>query len=679
MDKKQLNRRLLTLGGLFALCLVCYLVAMFDAQIIHGEEYYARSVRSNTTVEAVRTSRGILTDRNGKVIVSNRSVYTLELVPSLAPEAAEERNAELLRLIALLESRGIVWDDVLPLAMEEPIAYTDAEGQKKELLAYLIDEDILAEGDGLSDSPTQLLLTLRSFFGVDPSLDALEARKLVGLCYTLALTKSNREVSFALASDIDVETISILTDGDYRGVRVGTSSVRKYHTGAAAHILGRINRIYKEDWPTYKEKGYAMDALVGIDGVELVFEDYLRGKDGKRIVTRNTEGKITGELYSIEPEPGATVALTIDLDLQEAVEAALARTVSQMTAADGLGRRASAAVVAVNSGDVLALASNPTYSLETFQQDYKENYENPLQPFNNYAITGLYAPGSTFKPLTAIAALESGVITTRTTINATGVYRYYDLALKCWIYGQNGGSHGNVDVTEAINVSCNYFFYDVGRMTGISTLARYAKAFGLGEPTGIELPEKTGHMTTPDYVNSIKGHRWTDGQTLTASIGQSYSSFTPLQLANYVATLANGGTRYNAHLLKTAKTYDGSKLLAVYDEPPAETIELDEKNLNAVLEGMHRLTTTGSVSWYFKDCVVETGAKTGTAQTGNERENGVFVCFAPYDDPEIAIAVVIEKAGSGGALASTVVEIVNSYFTSADASKDIVGENVLLQ
>ncbi len=679
MDKKQLNRRLLALGSVFALCLVCYLVAMFDAQIIHGEEYLARSVRSNTTVEAVRTSRGIITDRNGKVMVSNRSVYTLELVPSLAPEEDAALNAELLRLISLLKSQNVVWEDILPLTMDSPVTYTDAEGQKSELLAYLVEEDVLAEDDALPNSATQLLLTLRSFFGVEASLDAQTARRLVGLRYTLAITERDREPSFPLASDIDVTAISLIKDGDYAPVRVGTSSVRKYHTIAAAHILGRINRIYKEDWPSYKEKGYAMDALVGIDGVELAFEDYLRGKDGKRIVTRNTEGKITGELYSVEPEPGATVALTIDLDLQEATEAALSEAVARMTAADGVGRRASAAVVAVDSGEVLTLASVPGYSLETFQQDYKENYENPLQPFNNYAITGLYAPGSTFKPLTAIAALESGIITTDTTVNATGVYRYYDLALKCWIYGQNGGSHGRVDVTEAINVSCNYFFYDVGRMTGISTLARYAKAFGLGEPTGIELPENIGHMTTPDYVNSINGHRWMDGQTLTASIGQSYSSFTPLQLANYIATLANGGTRYNAHLLKTAKTYDGTELVAVYDEPPAETIPLQQENLDAVLEGMHRLTTTGSVSWYFKDCVVETGAKTGTAQTGSELENGVFVCFAPYDDPEIALAVVIEKAGSGSAVAPTVVEIVNAYFTSADAGKDIVGENALLQ
>ena len=220
-------------------------------------------------------------------------------------------------------------------------------------------------------------------------------------------------------------------------------------------------------------------------------------------------------------------------------------------------------------------------------------------------------------------------------------------------------------MTEAIKVSCNYFFYDIGRRTGISTIARYASAFGLGEPTGIEIPEKIGVMTTPDYVNSLDGHYWTDGQTLTAAIGQSYSLFTPLQLANYVATLAGGGTRYNAHLLK--------------EVPPAEIIDIEPENLQAVLQGMRDLVVSGSVAYYFKDCVVDAAAKTGTAQTGGKVSNGVFVAFAPYDDPQIALAVVIEKGGSGGALASTAVQILNAYFTSVDEAKAVVGENMLIQ
>ena len=541
------------------------------------------------------------------------------------------------------------------------------------------DEDALTTDTDPPLSPEALLSRLRTEFKAGEDLTDAEARKLVGLRYCLAVTKLNQLSTAAIASDISVELIAELKDGAYAPIHIGTSSVREYQTDAAAHILGRVTKIPRERWNEYKEKGYAMNAYVGYDGVELAFEDYLRGRNGRRIVETNTAGKVTGEIYSVEPEPGNTVALTLDIDFQEDVERILAETVESMTAEDDIDRGAAAAVVQVGTGEVLSLASYPTFSLKTFNEDYTENNTDPLQPFWNRATQGTYAPGSTFKPVTAIAALETGIITPKSTILTKGVYHYGDWAYKCWLYNQNGGTHGRIDVTEAIKVSCNYFFYDIGRRTGISTIARYASAFGLGEPTGIEIPEKIGVMTTPDYVNSLDGHYWTDGQTLTAAIGQSYSLFTPLQLANYVATLAGGGTRYNAHLLKEVRTYDSAELVDVYDEPPAEIIDIEPENLQAVLQGMRDLVVSGSVAYYFKDCVVDAAAKTGTAQTGGKVSNGVFVAFAPYDDPQIALAVVIEKGGSGGALASTAVQILNAYFTSVDEAKAVVGENMLIQ
>lgn len=684
-DKKQFNRRLFTIGGLFSLVLIVYFITLFDTQIIHGAEYRARSIRANTRSETVVTSRGILTDRNGKVLVSNQSVYTLELDTSLASSDDAELNAELTRLIALLEKYGVNWDDGLPLSADAPFSYDfSASGSHSALNRFLADQK-WADEDALSTdtepplSAPEFFRRVRDLFGVtDISSDA-DARKLIGLRYALALAKLDQTGSCTIASNISVELISELKDGSYSPVHIGTSSERVYQTDAAAHLLGRITKIPRERWDEYKEKGYAMNALVGRDGVELAFEDYLRGENGRRVVTVNAAGKVTSEIYSVEPKPGNTVALTIDIDFQEQVEQILSETVESMTADDGIGRGAAAAVVQVGSGEVLALASYPTFSLKTYNEDYAENYADPLKPFYNRATMGTYAPGSTFKPLTAVAALETGIIEPNSKILTKGRYLYGTWAYNCWLYNSTGGNHGNIDVTEAIKVSCNYFFYDIGRRTGISTLSRYATAFGLGEPTGIEIPESTGIMTTPEYVNSLDGHYWTDGQTLTAAIGQSYSLFTPLQLANYIATLAGGGTRYEAHLLKDVKTYDNSSLVAVYDEPPAEIIPIAEENLSAVLEGMHELVVSGSVAYYFKDCVVDAAAKTGTAQTGSKVSNGVFVAFAPYDDPEIALAVVIEKGGSGGALASTAVQILNAYFTSADAGKDILGENTLLK
>lgn len=684
-DKKQFNRRLVAIGALFSLVLAMYFATLVDAQLIHGAEYRARSIRANTKSEAVVTSRGVLTDRNGKALVTNRSVYTLELDASLAPADDAVLNEELTRLMELLDRRGVAWEDGLPLNERAPFAYDfSASGSHTALNSFLVSRK-WADADALTTEadpplrPEALLSRLREAFGIDEALTDAEARRLAGLRYCLAVTKLEQLTTAAIVSDISVELIAELKDGAYAPIHIGTSSVREYQTDAAAHILGRVTKIPSGKWEEYKEKGYKYGDRVGRDGVELAFEDYLRGRNGRRIVETNAAGKVTGEIYSVEPEPGDTVALTLDIDFQEDVERILAETVEDMTADDGIARGAAAAAVQVGTGEVLALASYPTFSLKTYNEDYQENYENPLEPFYNRATQGTYAPGSTFKPVTAVAALETGVITPRSTILTKGVYHYGNWAYKCWLYNQNGGTHGRIDVTEAIKVSCNYFFYDIGRMTGISTIARYASAFGLGEPTGIEIPEKIGVMTTPDYVNSLEGHYWTDGQTLTAAIGQSYSLFTPLQLANYTATLAGGGTRCNAHLLKEVRTYDSAAIVDVYNEQPAQIIDIQPENLKAVLEGMRELVVSGSVAYYFKDCVVDAAAKTGTAQTGGKVSNGVFVAFAPYDDPQIALAVMIEKGGSGGALASTAVQILNAYFTSADAEKAVVGENVLIK
>ena len=668
------------LGVLFSFVLIAFVVTMFDAQIVHGAEYLAKSVRANTKVEVVKTSRGSLTDRNGKVLVSSQSVYTLELDPSLAASENDILNADLTRLLALFERLDLDWEDDLPVTADSNFVYAFDAGQKRDLYAYLaskkwVDNELTTD-DPPPMSVAELFSLLREEYGVDPTLTNREARSLVALRYTLAVTKLNQLPSYTLLSDIPTSLIAQIKDGDYAPVFIGTASARTYHTDYAAHILGRIGKI--QNWDDYRDKGYAMDALVGISGVESAFEEYLHGSDGRRVITTNDAGKITSEVYSVPPEPGNTVALTIDIDFQAAVEEILAATSERMSAEDGVARPAAAAVVEIGTSDVLALASYPTFSLTTFNEDYQKNYEDPLKPFLNRATMGTYAPGSTFKPLTAIAALETGIIEPNTHIMTRGRYIYYNWPYNCWLFSSTGGTHGNIDVSQAITDSCNYFFYDVGRMTGISTLARYAAAFGLGEPTGIEIPEYLGVMTTPDYVNSLKGHYWTDGQTLTAAIGQSYSLFTPLQLANYIATLCDGGTRHNAHLLKTVKTHDSAALVDVYDEPPAEIISLEEENLSAVLEGMHDLTTEGSVSWYFRNCIVDAGAKTGTAQTGREHENGVFVAFAPYDDPEIALAIVIEKGGSGGALAQTAVDILNAYFSSVEDNAAIRGEQTLL-
>lgn len=668
------KRRVIALLVFFGAFLLLFAAVLYDAQILHGGENRAKSISSNAASETVTASRGIITDRNGKVLVSNRLAYTLVFDRSGFDDDAA-LNAAILRLVQLCEETGTGWNDTLPIGrVGNFLRYSNA---RSETFDKFIEKNELTSGA----SGRQLLSELRELYHVDESLSEREARLIVGVRYEL-----HSRDSYTFAEDVSTEVLSLITDGRYEGVTIRTASARVYNTALAAHILGTIGPIWQEEWSSnedtgyvgYADKGYSMNDLVGKDGVEKAFESYLRGTDGRRLITTDETGKITGELYTREPQPGGTVALTLDIDLQADVEAALAETISGMIDKDSNERGGAAAVVSVGTGEVLALASYPTYDLSTFNEDYDELVNDQRLPMFNRATQGIYAPGSTFKMVTAVAALESGIITPSSIIQDRGIYTYYkDPQPMCWIYSQTGSTHGRINVSQAITDSCNYFFYEVGRLTGIRTLDSYASQFGLGQSTGIEIGDSSGVLASPEWAES-HDQEWTDGQTITAAIGQSYNLFTPLQLANYVATLVGGGDHYQAHLLKNVKAYDNSRLLYMYDDEPMNTVEISDSTLSAVTRGMHELTVSGSVAYAFENCVVSAGAKTGSAQVGTDIANGVFVAYAPYENPEIAVAIVIEKGGSGAALANTAVEIINSWFSRAQDGTAI-GENTLLK
>ena len=668
------KRRVIALLAFFGAFLLLFAAVLYDAQILHGGENRAKSISSNAASETVTASRGIITDRNGKVLVSNRLAYTLVFDRSGFDDDAA-LNAAILRLVQLCEETGTGWNDTLPIGrVGNFLRYSNA---RSETFDKFIEKNDLTSGA----SGRQLLSELRELYHVDESLSEREARLIVGVRYEL-----HSRDSYTFAEDVSTEVLSLITDGRYEGVTIRTASARVYNTALAAHILGTIGPIWQEEWSSsedtgyvgYADKGYSMNDLVGKDGVEKAFESYLRGMDGRRLITTDETGKITGALYTREPQPGGTVALTLDIDLQADVEAALAETISGMIDKDSNERGGAAAVVSVGTGEVLALASYPTYDLSTFNEDYEELVNDQRLPMFNRATQGIYAPGSTFKMVTAVAALESGIITPSSIIQDRGIYTYYkDPQPMCWIYSQTGSTHGRINVSQAITDSCNYFFYEVGRLTGIRTLDSYASQFGLGQSTGIEIGDSSGVLASPEWAES-HDQEWTDGQTITAAIGQSYNLFTPLQLANYVATLVGGGDHYQAHLLKNVKAYDNSRLLYMYGDKPMNTVEISDSTLSAVTKGMHELTVSGSVAYAFENCVVSAGAKTGSAQVGTDIANGVFVAYAPYENPEIAVAIVIEKGGSGAALANTAVEIINSWFSRAQDGTAI-GENTLLK
>ena len=725
-DEKRFHRRANFLIGAYVLCLALFTGILYNAQIVNGSEYLARSTIQVTTTKTVETSRGIITDRNGKILVSNREIYTVSFDPDLVPDQDGETHQAavaraLLRILTLFQDHGVAWGDSLPIDDAEPYGYAfaDATGAQRAWFShYLADRkwsstELTASSSAPLMSQTlldklkltgstaltapHLLELMRADFGVPTDFSRQEARLVLGVLYELRLRKLTANavtVPYVFAEDLSVELISILNDGAFEGVVIGSKAVRQYNTDYAAHILGRVGKFesreerdsFNAEWNAAREAGedttglpyYRLDDQVGKDGVELAFEQYLRGRDGTRLITTNQEGKITSEIYSIQPEPGGTVALTLDIDFQAQVEEILARSVQAMDQEDledgeePVNRGAAAAVVSVANSEILALATYPTYSQRTYAQDYALLSQDPRHPYVNRAISSAYAPGSTFKPLTAVAALESGVITPTTIINATGSWTYPgdpNSYANCWLYNSSRGRHGRINVSQAITVSCNYFFAQMGYSLGLDRLNAYCRAFGLGESTGIEIYERTG--TLPENKPGEDQSPW-------AGFGQSSQLFTPLQLANYVATLVRGGTRYNAHLLKDISAYDGSSVLYTAQPEVLSQQEIQPDNLAAVKKGMGDLATTGSVGQQFANCIVTAGAKTGSAQTGEVMANGVFVCFAPFEEPEVAVAVVIEKGKAGAALASTAVEILNAYFAPSDIGAMMAPEGALL-
>ena len=731
-NEKHFFRRTNFLIGAYVLCLLLFVGILYDAQIVNGADYLSQSTIQVTTTQIVESSRGIITDRNGKILVSNREIYTVTFDPGQVKDgpATEDGAAQgesaasaLLRLLRLLQSQGLTWEDGLPVSTAAPYAYTFPEATGTQRVRFqnfladrgwssteitpatklpLMSESLqkrfeLTTSSALSAS--QLMELMEEEFHIPDSFTQQESRMVLGVLYELrlrTLARNAATVPYYLAEDIPVELISILNDGGFSGVVVGSRSVRQYHTDYAAHILGRVGAIYDREeldalnapYNAAKEAGentdsfhrYQMDEQVGKNGVELAFESSLRGRDGTRMITTNQDGKITSELYSIQPQPGGTVALTIDIDFQAQVEAALARGVEQVKAGAKDEQEAlrmervggAAVVVGVKDSEILASATYPTYSQRTYLEDSETLSQDPAAPYTNRAVNSAYAPGSTFKPLTAVAALESGIITTKQRINATGTWYYPgdpNSVARCWLYRSSRGIHGRINVSDALTVSCNYFFAEMGYQLGMDRLNEFAAGFGLGEHTGIELGERTGvrHENKPG-----------EDQSPWAGFGQASQEYTPLQLAGYIATLVRGGTRLDAHLLKNITSYDGSALLYEHQPQLLSEVAMSEETLEAVKKGMGDLVTKGSIASDFAGCTVTAGAKTGSAQVGEENANGVFVCFAPFDDPDIAVAIVMEQGRSGSALAATAVEILNSYFSPGDIGIITAPEGALL-
>ena len=725
MEGKQFHIRTLVTVILLALLLGGFGTVLYNLQVVKGEEYRAASTVKISNVVTVEAARGEILDRYGRSLVGNRATYEITLTTSVMGAEAQ-RNANLMSLINICRRNGLEWTDTLPISKDAPftytnenaLVYTNSEGKVKfsylgslldalplgtDILPNRWDSDDLAAASSVADlgeGPTaeEVIDGLRQYFLIDESLSDADARALIGVLYELNLRSQNVKTSaYIFAQDVDIDVISAVKEQGLVGVNIAATTVRQYNTTSAAHLLGRVGSIQAENWESYKSKGYSMSDTVGIDGLEAAFEEYLRGTSGTLIQELSTSGKVVSESWKVdydtgetlEPQPGDNVMITIDLRLQEKVEEVLANTIE--TLAD-TKEKGAIVVQSVNDGGILSMASYPTYDLSTVyssNEAYQAAINDARNPFVNRATSEIYYPGSTFKPLVAIAALEEGLTTPTEKIQDTGSlqlpeedrYPYGDYHPQCWIYRQYRGTHGWENMADALRDSCNIYFYTLGHRLGIEKIDEYAAMFGLGQKTGLELSEAEGYVAGPE-TSQMLGQEWYGGNLLSAAIGQDNTKITMLQLSNYIATLINGGNRYQTHLLKTVKSSDYSETVYEYEAEPVERLDLNPEWVEAVKKGMWEVANDpeSTVDQYLSDLAVEVGAKTGSAQvSADENANAVFVLFAPYDDPEIVISMVVEGGASGANLASAAGEIVNYYFGSEHTMESVGTENTLIR
>ncbi|MBE6871507.1 MAG: hypothetical protein E7491_06080 [Ruminococcaceae bacterium] len=671
-DKRRLWVRCLIVGVLFAVIIVFFSGKLVSAQL--SPEALAASAEKYTYTEVpIKAVRGEIYSSNGTPLVVNKSSYSLILNRAYMPNGKAEQTQILLRLLNIMEENGCTYTDSLPISSNPPFTYTIGQnGSEVELnrLARLCKNFLQISENATADEAFEALCKRYALDISTVSEDT--ARRLVGLRYDMEQANFSAKNPFTVVKNIDSDTATRIMEHSFElaGVEISTVTTREYAvSGVASHLLGRVTSIYPEETEKYTALGYSLDAQVGRDGVEKAFEHILRPTDGVKIVVKNSKGEVVNEFIEKEAVAGNDVFLTLDLDLQYVAEQSLAKTIQSISAnavatgGEGADADSGACVVLdVKSGSLLASASYPTFDLTTFYKDYNDLLANESKPLFNRAISGTYAPGSTFKMATAIAGLSADTISTSTKLRCDGIYHYYDTDFYCWYYSDHHRTHGSINLQDALRVSCNCYFYQVGEKTGIDAMNEVCRKLGLGEYTGIELSaERKGVLAGRDFAKSQQ-MKWEGGDALQAAIGQSYNAFTPLQLANMTATIVNGGTRYSVHLLDSIRTYQTGETVFVQEPVVLDKVDLSEKELSTILNGLRDVTETGTASKVFKNYEVPVGGKTGTASVSSGTANGVFIAFAPFDDPEIAVAIVVEHGAHGNYVAEVAKDIFDEYF-----------------
>ena len=691
--RSNLNLRYNVLTVITYIIGVVLIIQLFNLQIVHGVEYREESNTRLTRETTLKSARGEILDRTGTALVTNSTKFSLELYKTKIDD--RELNTSILNIVNLLEKYQVEYVDSFPISIN-PFEFTISdESLAKWKEDFDLDPNISAE---------QAFYEFKDKYDIE-NTDIAEIRKIIAIRYEITTTGYSSTKALKIADEIPREAVAEFSESSdkFPGINIVTEPMREYTSETlASHILGYASTISSEEYETRKDT-YTQNDIIGKTGIEYVFEEYLKGQDGTKQIDMAVDGTITSEYTSEEAIAGSNVVLTIDSNLQRITEQALEANI-QKIAGGGFGQRfdtnaGSCVVMNVKTGEVLAMASYPNYNPADFiggisTENWNRYNTDPAKPLMNKAVQNSYPPGSIFKMVTAIAGLQSGAITRTERINDTGLYRKYNLTWPCWYYTDYHRGHGWLNVSGAIEKSCNYFFYETGDRMGIETLAKYARYFGLGVKTGIELPSETsGAMATPEYAETV-GVTWTKGQTINASIGQGLDAFSPLQMTKYVSMLANGGNDIDVTIVKDVIRADGTEVskdelnnfinqkLGLTSEE-REQLEIDQQNLSAILQGMKSVTSdpTGTAYVRFQDFNISVGGKTGSAEAiGNNGEDVVhawFAGYAPFEDPEIAIVVMVENGGHGNYTAEVVRDIMEEYFgmNTQDVQEDMSAIN----
>ncbi len=638
---KTRNRLLVII---LAVCIVVFTARAVDLQIISASKNSAQAAGLSYRTAVIKAARGEIIDYYGRPLATNREGYNIVFYSAYIDK--DSLNDTIYSLMGLLSDKNLTWRDDLPISTGKVFSFMDNESRVKSLKKLL----------GLANYATvencmDELVSRYQLEGRDPSVQRL----IAGVRYTMEAASFSVSYPYTFAEDISDEVMTIVSESGYslKGVMVEVARFREYSAGSVVpHIVGKVGPIYAETWDEYKNDNYSFGDKVGISGIEKQSEKYLRGEDGEITYTLDNKGQVISSRVTKPAKAGSTIRLTLDKKLQTAAQSALKSVITQCNNAGIYVNAGAGVVLNVKTGGVLASVNCPTYTYEDLQNNYEKLAKDSAKPLFDRAFNGTYPPGSVFKPMVGLTALRLNKVTVGESIYCSGRYTHFDdYQPKCMHV------HGSISLNNAIAKSCNVYFYEMGRRIGITELNNNARNFGFGEKTGIELTESAGILAGPDTREN-----WYEGYTIQAAIGQSDNAFTPLQLATYVSTVANSGTRYKTTLIDKIVNYEQNETVIENKPVVVSQIEYRQSDINAVKNAMLSVTEDGTGSAIFKSYAIKVGGKTGTAQNQQGADHTVFVAFAPFDNPEIAVAVVIEHGKYGKYSGSFVKACLDSYF-----------------